>query len=58
MALRSGDRWRLGRVKSGALKDVEGVVLQHEQRHKLWLGVTALGVGATVEIHPDLVDPC
>jgi transcription antitermination factor NusG len=45
------------RVKSGALKNVEGVVLQHEQRHKLWLGVTALGVGATVEIHPDLVEP-
>jgi transcription antitermination factor NusG len=44
------------RVKSGALKNVEGVVLQHEQRHKLWLGVTTLGVGATVEIHPDLVE--
>jgi transcription antitermination factor NusG len=45
------------RVKAGPLKGVEGVVLQHEQRHKLWLGISALGVGATVEIHPDLVDP-
>ncbi len=44
------------RVKVGPLKGVEGVVMQHEQRHKLWLGVTALGVGATVEIHPDLVE--
>jgi transcription antitermination factor NusG len=43
-------------VKAGPLKGIEGIVLQHEQRHKLWLGVTALGVGATVEIHPDLVE--
>jgi transcription termination/antitermination protein NusG len=46
------------RVKAGPLQGVEGVVVQHEQRHKLWLGVSALGVGATIEIHPDLVEPC
>jgi transcription antitermination factor NusG len=44
-------------VKSGPLKGIEGVVLQTGQKRKLWLGVSALGVGATVEIHPDLVDP-
>jgi transcription antitermination factor NusG len=44
------------RVKAGPLKNVEGVILQIGQRHKLWLGVSALGVGATVEIHPDLVE--
>ena len=44
-------------VKSGPLKGIEGVVLQTGPKHKLWLGVSALGVGATVEIHPDLVEP-
>lgn len=44
-------------VKSGPLKGVEGVVMQFGQKRKLWLGVTTLGVGATVEIHPDLVEP-
>lgn len=43
-------------VKAGPLKGVEGVVMQFGQKRKLWLGVTTLGVGATVEIHPDLVD--
>ncbi len=44
-------------VKAGPLKGVEGIVLQFGQKRKLWLGVTTLGVGATVEIHPDLVEP-
>ena len=44
-------------VKSGPLKGVEGVVLQFGHKRKLWLGITTLGVGATVEIHPDLVEP-
>jgi transcription antitermination factor NusG len=44
-------------VKAGPLKGVEGVVLQFGHKRKLWLGVSALGVGATVEIHPDLVEP-
>jgi transcriptional antiterminator RfaH len=45
------------RVKAGPLKGVEGIVLQFGAKRKLWVGVTTLGVGATVEIHPDLVDP-
>jgi transcription antitermination factor NusG len=44
-------------VKAGPLKGIEGVVLQFGHKRKLWLGVTALGIGATVEIHPDLVEP-
>jgi hypothetical protein len=44
-------------VTAGPLKGVEGVVLQFGPKRKLWLGVSALGVGATVEIHPDLVEP-
>jgi transcription antitermination factor NusG len=44
-------------VKAGPLKGVEGNILQFGSKRKLWLGVTALGVGATVEIHPDLVEP-
>jgi transcriptional antiterminator RfaH len=44
------------RVKSGAMRGVEGVVLDGGAKHKLWLGVSTLGVGATVEIHPDLVE--
>jgi hypothetical protein len=38
------------------MSGVEGVVLQAGSKHKLWLGVSCLGVGATVEIHPDLVE--
>jgi transcription antitermination factor NusG len=44
------------RIKSGPLRNVEGVVLQAGNKKKLWLGISALGVGATVEIHADLVD--
>jgi transcription antitermination factor NusG len=44
------------RIKSGPLRNVEGVVLQADNKKKLWLGISALGVGATVEIHADLVD--
>jgi transcription antitermination factor NusG len=44
------------RIKSGALKNVEGVILQADNKKKLWLGISALGVGATVEIHADFVD--
>lgn len=38
------------------MKDVEGFVLQSQNKRKLWLGVSVLGVGATVEIHSDLVE--
>ncbi|RIK85055.1 MAG: hypothetical protein DCC67_04470 [Planctomycetota bacterium] len=44
------------RVRSGPMAGVEGVVIQVGSRHKLWLGISCLGVGATVEIHPDLVE--
>jgi transcription antitermination factor NusG len=44
------------RITSGPMKDVEGVVLQAQNKRKLWLGVSVLGVGATVEIHADLVE--
>ena len=45
----------LVRITSGPMRDVEGVVIQANNKRKLWLGVSVLGVGATVEIHADLV---
>jgi transcriptional antiterminator RfaH len=44
-------------VRSGAMKGVEGVVISDRHRSKLLIEVSLLGVGATVEIHPDLLDP-
>jgi transcriptional antiterminator RfaH len=44
-------------IRSGPMSGVEGVVLEVGGKRKLWLGVSTLGVGATVEIHPDLVEP-
>jgi transcription antitermination factor NusG len=44
------------RITSGPLRNIEGVVLRSDNKRKLLLGITALGVGATVEIHADLVD--
>jgi transcription antitermination factor NusG len=44
------------RITAGPMKNVEGVVLQAENKRKLWLGVSVLGVGATVEIHADFVE--
>jgi transcription antitermination factor NusG len=44
------------RIKAGALKNVEGVILQADNKKKLWVGISALGVGATVEIHADFVE--
>jgi transcription antitermination factor NusG len=44
------------RIKSGPMKDVEGVVVHFHNKRKLLLGVSVLGVGATVEIHADLVE--
>lgn len=45
----------LVRITAGPMKNVEGVVLQSDNKRKIWLGVSVLGVGATVEIHADLV---
>lgn len=44
------------RVKSGPLRDVEGTIIETNNGHKLQLAVSLLGVGAVVEIHPDLVE--
>jgi transcription antitermination factor NusG len=44
------------RITSGPMRDIEGIVLQAQNKRKLWLGVSVLGVGATVEIHADLVE--
>lgn len=45
----------LVRITAGPMKNIEGVVLQADNKRKIWLGVSVLGVGATVEIHADLV---
>ncbi|MCC6493147.1 MAG: hypothetical protein IT424_09005 [Pirellulales bacterium] len=45
------------RIRSGPMAGVEGVVLHVGARRKLWLGISCLGVGATVEIPADLVEP-
>ncbi len=44
------------RITAGPMKNVEGVIMQANNKRKLWLGVSVLGVGATVEIHADLVE--
>ena len=45
------------RVKSGPLKDVEGVVIEEARRTCLILHVETLGRGAAVEIERDLLLP-
>jgi transcription antitermination factor NusG len=42
-------------VTAGAMKGVEGVVIDADRKKKVLLAVTALGVGITVEIHADLL---
>jgi transcription antitermination factor NusG len=44
------------RINAGPMKDVEGVIVVANNKRKLLLGVSVLGVGATVEIHADLVN--
>jgi hypothetical protein len=44
-------------IRGGAMKGVEGVVINDRNHLKLLIEVSFLGVGATVEIHPDLLDP-
>ena len=43
-------------IKAGPLKGVEGVILNADNKRKIWLGVSALGVSVTVEIAADLID--
>ncbi len=35
----------------------EGIILNVENKGKLWIGVSLMGAGVTVEIHADLVEP-
>ena len=44
-------------VTAGAMKGVEGVVIDADRKKKVLLAVTALGAGITVEIHADLLAP-
>jgi transcription antitermination factor NusG len=43
------------RVVAGPMKNVRGIVIEALPNRKLWMGITTLGVGATVEIPADLV---
>ena len=45
----------LVRITAGPMKNVEGVVLQADNKRKIWLGVSVLGVVGTGEIHAGLV---
>ncbi len=53
-ALRAGRRCR---VTSGALAGLEGVVLRHGQRTRLYLAVTILGQSVVVEIDGGQLEP-
>lgn len=44
-------------VTAGAMKGIEGVVIDAGRKKKVLLAVTALGAGITVEIHADLLAP-
>ncbi len=45
-------------ITGGPMKGVEGIILIADSGiTKLWIGVTMMGPGITVEIHPDLVEP-
>jgi transcription antitermination factor NusG len=43
-------------IKAGPLKGVEGVIINAQNKRKICLGVSALGVSVTVEIAADLID--
>ncbi len=44
-------------ITGGPMKGAVGVILSADNLAKLWIGVTMMGAGATVEIHADLVEP-
>lgn len=44
------------RILSGAMKDIEGVVVQSNNRSKIWLQVTILGTGVLAEVPADLLE--
>jgi len=44
-------------IIGGPMKGAEGIILNANNLTKLWIGVTMMGAGATIEIHADLVEP-
>jgi len=44
-------------VISGPMKGAEGTILDAADVTKLWVGVTMMGTGVSVEIHADMVEP-
>ncbi len=45
------------RITSGAMRGVEGVVINSDNKRRLLLAVSTLGVSVTVELHADLAEP-
>jgi hypothetical protein len=43
-------------INSGPMKGIEGVVINDRNKKKLWIEVSILGVGATIELHADLLE--
>ncbi len=44
-------------ITGGPMKGAEGIVINSDNPTRLWIGITLMGAGATVEIHADLVEP-
>jgi transcriptional antiterminator RfaH len=43
-------------IIAGPMKGAEGIILNSDNMTRLWIGVTMMGAGATVEIHADMVE--
>ncbi|MEM8943656.1 MAG: transcription termination/antitermination NusG family protein [Planctomycetota bacterium] len=43
-------------ITGGPMKGAEGIILNADNPTRLWIGITMMGAGATVEIHADLVE--
>jgi len=46
------------RVTAGPLEGIEGTVIQRDGATRLFLQVSILGQGSSLEISPDLLEPC
>ncbi len=44
-------------INGGPMKGVEGIVVNSGNPTRLWIGVTIMGAGASLEIHADLIEP-
>ncbi len=44
-------------ITGGPMQGVEGVVFISENLSKLWIGITMMGAGTTVEVNADLLEP-